>query len=224
MLELDSTADSIPHISAIEVISHSDLEGESINKPPPSAISIRAAHHRVAAMLANDFKIADVVRTTGFSRRTIGLLESNPAFRDLMAHYTGLREERMGDMQGRVETSATRLLDELDCRLDDPEKREKIPFHLLADAAMKMLDRAGQGPMKRSESKNVNLNITPDALAAIRTEASAVRFASAEDERSSAPLPRLPAGSGPGVGGIDEEGGMAPSATAQGVDREGRPL
>ena len=224
MLELDSTADAIPHISTMESISAEDLLGGGINKPPPSAVDIRASHHRVAAMLATDYKVADIIRRTGFSRRTIDLLTKNPAFQDLIAHYTSLREERMGDIQSRVETTACRLLDELDSRMDDPEKRDKVPFHLLADATMKMLDRAGQGPMSRSESKHVNLNISTDAIAEIRTQAAQLRFASEESVGSVAPLQGLSEGGGSGVGKVHKQEAMADSAPVEGVDSKGRPL
>jgi hypothetical protein len=220
-LEIEATSElQPPGVLSVRPLTPADIE------PPKSngkdLLKIRSIHHRVAAGLAVDETNVEISRATGLSPSTISTLKSNPAFQELVNHYQALHQEYVADLQSRSETTALRLLDELDERLEDDEKRAKIPFTTLSDTTMKMLDRAGQGPVSRSENKNVNINLSPSRLADIRKEAAALRF----DPRQADPKlppPDEPASESrrPHRGEAGTEGALGQSGEGKRVQSEG---
>jgi hypothetical protein len=195
-LDLEVTEETVPEEILVEEIASSAevVALTSLPKEKQELQEIRAVHHKIAAMVANDYKVVEVARATGYAPTYISSLVNSPAMKDLVAHYEACREERFSELQSRTECASLKLLDQLEGRLDDPD--ETIPFAVLADTTFKMMDRAGQGPVKRSESKNVNLNVSTELLARVREEAVEARFV----PRAADP-PALESGGGSGVGG-----------------------
>ena len=182
----------------ITALRKEDLELQEADRPQGGVRKIRSAHHRVAAGLAARYTAVEVARHTGYAVSTVYTLKQNPAFKELIEHYRAKADERgFNELQVRSEATAIRLLDEIDERLDG-DKAEKIPFATVGDLAIKMLDRAGQSPIKRSENRNLNLTMSGETLDRIRRDAARIRFGPpSEADRDDASSE----GGEPGVGG-----------------------
>lgn len=186
-LDLDATSQTLPEILAVADLTPADLQAMEDFGPHhslPELKKIKTAHHHIAIYLAKGLKLADVARLTGYAVTTISNLKANRAFTELLRHYELENEKTLLSLQTRTEVAAHQLLDELQERLDDMEAAAKIPFGVLADTLTKVLDRAGQGPMKKSESKHVTIHLTAEEISRIRAAAESYAFGVSTDRRS----------------------------------------
>lgn len=125
----------------------------------PNAIKrLRDSHHAVAKSLAAGMKPAAVSAATGYSLSRISILQGDPAFQELLAHYASLREDAFIDVQQRLALLNVDAIEELRTRLED--EPEKIDVETLLDMVKVLSDRTGNGPASKSTNVNVNLDLS----------------------------------------------------------------
>lgn len=141
------------HVAAAQ--EHID-SGEAIGVSCPSLKSIRHTHHRLAQFLAMGMDESTAAKLTNYAVNRVSILKSDPAFKELLAHYSQMQEEGFAEF---VETAAALNMDMLG-RLQqilDEEPEKLTPTHIL-EAIKVLSDRTGNAPVQRTIS-NVNVNI-----------------------------------------------------------------
>ena len=138
---------------------------------PPPLQRIRAVHHQVARLLASGMKSVDVAVASGITPEYVHVLKSDPAFAELLAHYSGAEQDRFIDVQERMKTLGVMAAEVLQDRILESETAwtNKDLMALLTTA----LDRGGHSPVQRHEAKV--MHFSPEALQKIKNvkEASA---------------------------------------------------
>lgn len=91
--------------------------------------NLRHSHHNLAMLIAKGDPIEQVALSTGYDPQYIArLARSDPAFKELVAHYVSIREEKFVDVMDRMKVLGLSTLDEIQNRLeaapDDWSRRE----------------------------------------------------------------------------------------------------
>jgi hypothetical protein len=89
-----------------------------------SVVRLKAAHHRLAQLIATGASYIDVAIAGGYTPQYISnLATTNPAFQELVAHYTRAAEAEMLDLRAKQARLGEMAVDELTDRLaDEPDK------------------------------------------------------------------------------------------------------
>lgn len=97
--------------------SHKHMENVSV-------VRIKAAHHRIAQYCASGLSNVEVGALTGYTPQYVSNLRTgNPAFQELVEHYTRRAEAEMIDLRAKQARLGELAVDELTDRLtDDPEQ------------------------------------------------------------------------------------------------------
>lgn len=175
-------------------------------------VKLRYQHHKLAQMLASGFKPGEASLQTGYSLSRISILQRDPAFRELLAHYEKNNIQVMTDLQTRMAGFATDVLDELQDRLEI--KPDEMTNRELIEAAKIANDRGGNSPISRSQVQIATL--TPADIKAIKEEVRAAENGRIIEHRGNA-TEALPYH--PGIALESLDGG----ATPEEVDQEGAP-
>jgi hypothetical protein len=148
-LDLEIAGESRP-------LTESDLLEETV-AAPPTVKRLRDSHHALARAIASGLTPQQASLATGYSISRISILQRDPSFRDLMAHYERTHDEAILDLEGRIVGLAADLMQELRERLED--NPETIDNETLGKVTKDMLDRAGYAPITRSISINKSVGI-----------------------------------------------------------------
>jgi hypothetical protein len=179
VLALDSTEASIPEIYSVEEMTPAQAH-QSLRQSPHHAVprlkKIRTKHHAVAKLIAAGFRSADIARKTGYTTGTISTFRSNPAFKELIEHYTAEYQESVSELHDRMEILVIDLMDELQDRLDDDDKRADMSIGEMKDLMLSLLDRTGRGPIKRVEKHTRSENVNIGIIQLVRERAAGRRF------------------------------------------------
>lgn len=141
----------------------------SVSSESRPVVKLRYQHHRLAQLLANGMKPADASLLTGYSSSRISILQNDPAFRELLAHYTTNNREVYEDLQKRMAGIAMIASEELQERLE--ESPTAITNKELLEVIKITNDRGGNSPIARSQNQTVV--ITAEELNNIRQEVKA---------------------------------------------------
>lgn len=138
-------------------------------KPPggstlPALKRIRAVHHQAARLLATGMAPGQVSLTTGLCPSRISILQRDPSFSELVAHYRELDEEIFLDVRGQVAALGTTAAQVLHDRL--LESPEDVSTKDLTQLLSTALDRGGYAPVQKTISTTTNLG--PEELEALR--------------------------------------------------------
>lgn len=149
-------------------LTKADLSSEA-NVATPALKSIRESHHQLARLLASGLKQVEVSAITGFSQSRISILKADPAFEELISFYRGVEDAAFADTRGQLASLSLDAIQALRDRLHDQE--EAFKNRELMDLAAFTLDRTGHGPTSTVNSRNVNVTLNGEALAALKAEA-----------------------------------------------------
>lgn len=146
-LDASHTIDAADHIDS----------GAVMGIKNPSLVAIRHTHHRLAQLLAGGMDETQAALLCNYTIGRVSVLKSDPAFQNLLAHYSGVVEDKFGDFV----TAASDLSMDMMGRLKEvlEESPEKLsPSHLL-EAIKLLADRSGHAPVNRSVNLNVNTDM-----------------------------------------------------------------
>lgn len=139
-------------VSVLREISTEDLPG--ITAPPvgtsvTTVREMRAAHHRLAELVAKGTPGVEISAITGYSQAYISSLGRSPAFAELVEYYSVQNQQIYVDALERLKTLGLTSIEELQRRLDEnPEKpslrelMELVEMSVLAPSAARV---AGKG-------------------------------------------------------------------------------
>lgn len=140
-------------------LTHADLvirQSTPIGSKPKPLKNLRATHHRLAQLLATAHSPAECAVLTSYSIQTIYTLQVDPAFKELITHYSTKRDQVFMDLQGRMAGFATDAIDIAHERLlDNPESFNNKE---LTEIIKVSNDRGGNNPVQKSETKTLVLS------------------------------------------------------------------
>ena len=126
--------------------------------------ALRARHHRLARLLATGTKPGDAGSIVGYSASRVSILQSDPAFQELLAFYADKDQEAFMETRELLADVARDALGELQERLEDTP--EDFSNRELLAIVEKTADRSGNGPTAKVEH-NHTIGLA-DRLAAAR--------------------------------------------------------
>jgi hypothetical protein len=167
-------------VSAVRPLDEFDLAlvgtGPTV-KPSPLA-RLGARHHALAKALADGMRPGIAAATYGYCLSRVSILQSDPSFDELVAHYRAEAEHDYARVHERLTGIAVDALDEIDKRLQ--ETPDQISTGTLAKLVELTTDRTGHG--KKGETE-VNINIGfADRLRAARERIKIVSAPTIEGE------------------------------------------
>ena len=121
------------------------LSGEAAARRRPLSV-IRAAHHQVAKLVAQNYSDVEVSGITGRSPTSVKQLRFDPAFKHLVAHYRDMADAIEVDVLAQAKNLSSAALAELQQRIE--ENPERFSEEDLTKLAEKLMDRTGLGPSK----------------------------------------------------------------------------
>lgn len=168
---------------------------------PTHVQRITSRHHALARCLASGMSATEAGLVTGYTGSRMSVLRGDPAFEELITHYTSIKGEVVVDLQERMAQLALDATAVMADRLEEtPEQFDNDQLH---DLVKLTADRTGNGP-KTTVNHNVNVNLG-DRLRAARERVAAPATSlqgSSQQERDA-------------VGGFSHEG--SPIRTIEGT-------
>lgn len=128
--------------------------------PPPSIKSLRLSHHRLAELLAEGVQPTIAARMCNYTVGRVVSLQADPAFQELLAHYTTQRTAESSAIWADFNTTAKALSLDLLSHIQEmlDTTPERFTPSLAAEVLRTVADRSGNAPV----SKNLNLNVNSD--------------------------------------------------------------
>lgn len=149
-----------------------DVLGKERGTQAPQIKVLRERHHTAARMLAAGSKPGEVAAACRISLNRISILQSDPAFSELVQHYTTIVNVEFVDFQKKLAELGVDAAHVLQERLEDDDKVEAMSDAFLLKLVEVSADRTGHGPSTKTE---VNLKVgIADKLMAARQRAGAV--------------------------------------------------
>ena len=121
---------------------------------PPAVVKLRATHHMLARLLATGMKPGEAAIAAGLSPSRVSILQSDPAFMDLIAVYQQQKDIIVVDVMQRVAEVTTLAVEEMKERL--LEAPTEIGTGQLLDIAEMGLDRLGHSPVQKHEIRHTD--------------------------------------------------------------------
>ncbi len=124
----------------------------------PSAIKrLTERHHALARTIANGMPLGEAAILHGYSISRVSILQSDPAFGELLTFYREDAQRPFRDMHNRLAGLSMDAAEELHARLEEDMQSEdkKISVGQLMEITKLGSDRTGFGP----SSTNVNVNV-----------------------------------------------------------------
>lgn len=138
------TGDPVP--LDLDDLSRLDEPRESV---APPIKKLRERHHALARMLASGMAPGEAAIACGYVGSRVSILQSDPTFSELVAHYRELRTERYFDgMQVMAELHMD-AVEEIRDRLE--AEPEEFTIGQLMELTKLTADRTGKGPSTKSE-------------------------------------------------------------------------
>jgi len=109
-------------IEVVRALTAEDIESGFLTPaPPPTLQSIKSSHHSLAKLLAAGRTAIEASRITGYSPQYISRLRNDPAFAELLLHYSEVEELASSDFLGTMREVGLDMLNELRERIEkDP--------------------------------------------------------------------------------------------------------
>jgi hypothetical protein len=161
------------------------LVDEQLPKKEVSATPVlqrlRHRHHLLARLIAQGTKDGDVAAISGYDPSRISVLKSDPAFKELIAHYKTQVDEVFISVHERLLTLGLSSIDEMTDRIE--ANPESFSTQDLMELIKLSADRIGAGPTK---------NVTVSGTIGVMTPAMITRMKEEVEKRRNGTVERLP--------------------------------
>lgn len=131
--------------------------GGNLDVKPVDLKQVRHTHHRLAQLLAVGVDEFVAAKLCNYSFSRVSMLKSDPAFAELLAHYTGDVQDQWADFVGTAANLSLDVLQEMQRRLDETPE-QLTPTHLI-ELGKFLADRTGHAPVQKSIAVNVNADV-----------------------------------------------------------------
>lgn len=116
---------------------------------------ITERHHALARNIASGMSVTEAAVLQGYSISRVSILQSDPAFKELLEFYREDAQRPYRDLHVRLSGLAMDAAEELSNRLE--EKPEDVSIGQLVELTKLGADRTGHGPSSTSLNVNVDL-------------------------------------------------------------------
>lgn len=145
---------------APEFVRNLTLEDLKLDAPPalPAAqrlAKIRDVHHALARCIASGMTNNEAAAVTGYSHVRISILNSDPAFKELVSSYRKDINDKWADLGAKMTSFQSDLIDELRERFET--EPEKFSNNFIHETIKTFADRTGFGP--KTTQVNVNIDL-----------------------------------------------------------------
>jgi hypothetical protein len=151
-------------------------------------------HHSIARLVAQGETNYAIALATGYSESRISILKSDPAFQELVAAkreaVAEITERYAEAIQSKMMAMGMDGLEIMHEKMLEGELSDRDH----AEATFKVLDRAGFGPMQKSQSTTLNLNDLAGQIAEGRQRAAELNAAVPAAQAGREIVPSLPSG------------------------------
>jgi len=128
-----------------------------VQKNPSRVRRLSERHRNLARILASGKPDWEAAIITGYTEATVSVLRHDPAFSNLVRHYSEERDLAFLDVQEKMAAVNGTALDELQDRLElEPEA---ISTPQLLEIVKVTSDRTGNGPQSSNTQVNINVNM-----------------------------------------------------------------
>jgi hypothetical protein len=147
--------------SLVRELDHADMVLLATEKgSKPSAVKrLTDRHHALARNIASGMSVTEAALFQGYTISRVSILQSDPAFKELLAFYREEAQRPYRDLHVRLSglaTDATVLLQEkLEADLELEVEDRKVPVGQLMELTKMGADRTGFGP----QATNLNVNV-----------------------------------------------------------------
>ena len=125
---------------------------------------MRASHHAVARLVAQNLPDAEIALLTGYSTQRVATLKLSPGFQELTTYFTANKSDQDIELVDRMKALGLDVLEVIHEKvLTEPEKARLDDLTKLATG---LLDRLGHGPTARVESVNLNAQVSIEEIRA----------------------------------------------------------
>jgi hypothetical protein len=133
---------------------------------PRMLTALRTGHHQLAQLLAAKVSVVDASLMTGRSMSAISSLQSDPAFKELMAYYEQQQEGRDFDAYKRLVTLGGTAMEILQERMEDqPDKFSNNELRQIMESTMDRSAAPAKGDPRQGQGKSggpsVTINFVP---------------------------------------------------------------
>lgn len=147
-------------ILSVRELTRDDLELLRPARTTPVVAKLRDPHHRLARLIASGLRIGEVVARSGYSYGRLAVLQNDPAFKELVAHYRNVvTEEFKESIDDYYDLAASNMLKaerQIAEKLEEADEAgELLPTKDLLAISRDAADRFGYG----KKSTNVNVNV-----------------------------------------------------------------
>jgi hypothetical protein len=132
----------------------------------PSRVKLRDRHHALARALANGMTPGEASAFTGYTPSTVSILQSDPAFKELLSHYRDVKDAAFAEFQERAALLSIAAVTELHDRLENED--DPISTSTVIEIVKLTADRTGHAPVSRSVSVSVSADLGSRLQAATR--------------------------------------------------------
>jgi len=133
-----------------EDLARLEAGGEQAETLPPSPLTqLRYKHHSAARLLAKEYPATQVATIVGYRPEYIcSHLLRDPSFVELVEHYRREKTALDYEVEARLAQLGMSCAEEIQGRLDSPERAAEIGVSTLADVMIKALDRSVAPPKR----------------------------------------------------------------------------
>lgn len=161
-IDFDKILGSRPPPSEVVVVREaamSDYEcaGQASSATDFQPRKLTERHHALARALAMGLKDHEAANRVGYDKQMLVILKRSPAFLDLVEVYRSEVNLAFVDHAEQLAGLATDAILAIRDRLE--EDPEAFGTRMLLEIATTVGDRAGYGPIKRTENVNVNVSL-----------------------------------------------------------------
>jgi hypothetical protein len=123
-----------------------------VGSTTPNIKNIRHTHHRLAQLLASGLKEIDCAAATGYSQSRISILKNDPAFSELLSHYSQTQQAAYQGMVEKLAAVGHDAIEELHERLI--ETPDTFSNNHLLDLIKATADRSDAPPKTKTENNH----------------------------------------------------------------------
>jgi hypothetical protein len=120
----------------------------------PKIVELRERHHALARLIAEGRKPGEAAVLCRYSQSRMSVLLADPAFQELVRHYTEMVNEEFVDFQAKLSELALDAAHILQSRMED--RPDDLSDALVLQIVQVGADRTGHGPTQKTD---VNIKV-----------------------------------------------------------------